>query len=131
MSEGTKKFGHIFLLNRNGLEKKIEGLRLANFGLTKVWGQHLCRRVMAEILAKIWIAACWPKFWAATIIQKIPSALTFNRRLNFSQPFDHCILFAVIVLGDLFVDLVFVLEKPKKSRRKPKSERNTISLNFN
>ena len=28
-------------------------------------------------------------------------------------------------------DMKDSLEKPKKSRRKPKSERNTISLNFN
>ena len=42
------------LFDRNGL---------ANYFLTKFGGQHLGRRVMAQILAKICAAMCWPKFW--------------------------------------------------------------------
>ena len=43
-------FGHKTLFGRNGLEKIF-------------FGQNLCRRVRAEILAEVCAAVCWPKFW--------------------------------------------------------------------
>ena len=83
-----------------------------------------------------------------------------NELSDFSRAFSWNLLYSLIILGE-FLDTQneverikkiniaqkdtnsvvsvnelnemknSVLEKPKKSRRKPKSERNTISLNFN
>ena len=49
-----------------------------------------------------------------------------TKKINISQK-DTSSVVSVNELNDMKNDL----DKPKKSRRKPKSERNTVSLNFN
>ena len=50
-----------------------------------------------------------------------------TKKINISQKDTS----SVVSVNELNEMKNTVLEKPKKSRRKPKSERNTISLNFN
>ena len=50
----TNLFGHKTLFDRDGLEKKNCGPSARNFFfLAQILGLNLCRRVLAEILAKI------------------------------------------------------------------------------
>lgn len=51
-----------------------------------------------------------------------------TKKINISQTKDSNSVVSVNELNEMKNS---VLEKPKKSKRKPKSERNTISLNFN
>ena len=50
-----------------------------------------------------------------------------TKKINIAQKDTN----SVVSVNELNEMKNSVLEKPKKSRRKPKSERNTISLNFN
>ena len=51
-----------------------------------------------------------------------------TKKINISQSKDNSSVVSVSELNEMKNS---VLEKPKKSKRKQKSERNTISLNFN
>ena len=56
-----KTFSVIKPYSTETVSKKICGPLARNFFLAKFLGLHLCRRVRAQILAKICTAVCWPK----------------------------------------------------------------------